>query len=53
MGSEMCIRDRQRLYVASASLEQYYGALKTAQDEYDAAIMAKKTKMENHKKIEQ
>ena len=35
---------QQRLYVASASLEQYYGALKTAQDEYDAAIMAKKTK---------
>ena len=35
---------QQRLYVASASLQEYYGALKTAQDEYDAAIMAKKTK---------
>lgn len=35
---------QQRLFVASAGLQQYYSALKTAQDEYDAAIMAKKTR---------
>lgn len=35
---------QQRLFVASASLQEYYGWLKDAQDEYDAAIMAKKTR---------
>lgn len=35
---------QQRLFVASASLQEYYGWLKTAQDEYDVAIMAKKTR---------
>lgn len=35
---------QQRLFVASASLQKYYKALKTAQDGYDVAIMAKKTR---------
>lgn len=35
---------QQRLFVASASLQEYYGWLKDAQNEYDAAIMAKKTR---------
>ena len=35
----LLIKAQQRLYVASASLNQYYDALKTAQDNYYDALV--------------